>query len=205
MEAIFDDNLIEVRFVHLNRGEQNRWHVNFAVVDGLRSFRNLFSLCKGNGGLRGFRCDEVNRLVDAHRLRPFDNPLARGQLGILPGYQHFSGEVLSLQRLDNAACCAIVGGDNGIDAIVCLCEHLLCLLQCIARLPVDCPVFPFRRQPNVARVNSSLQGAELSLPEELRVVICRCAAEQEVIPLRFLTQQVFRLQIAYLFVIKRDV
>ena len=118
METVFDDNLIKVRFVHLNGGEQNRWHVNFSVVDSLRGFRNLFSLCERDRGLCRFRCDEMNRLVDSHRLRAFDNPLARGQLGILPRYQHFPGEVLSFQGLDNASSRAIVGCDNGIDAIV---------------------------------------------------------------------------------------
>ena len=65
--------------------------------------------------LRGPRGQPGERLVHRHRLRPADDPLAGGQVGILARHQHLAGESLLRERLDRAPRRAVVGGEHGVE------------------------------------------------------------------------------------------
>jgi hypothetical protein len=67
------------------------------------------------GELGGLIRELMKGLVNRHRLSASDDALARGEVGILPGHNDFTGEAFFEERLDRATSGAVVGGEDRVE------------------------------------------------------------------------------------------
>src|SRR5215217_2367724 len=96
VDAVLDDGVLDVGLGDRDRAEDRRRH---AV--GLGGGRGLLSVGQRDGALGGRLGLRLDLLVDGHRLVAGDDPLDRGELGVLTGDRR--------QRLDAAT---LQGGDG---------------------------------------------------------------------------------------------
>src|SRR3954454_4643325 len=120
-ETVLDDGVVDIVLRHRNRRQQDGRDLARAVVglavDGVT--RGLVALQEVERQLRGGLGLRLDRLVDGHELLTGEDPLDRGQLGVLTRGRDLLGiHARGLHRGDRAAGGAVVGGVDALDLVL---------------------------------------------------------------------------------------
>src|SRR5215213_1446055 len=204
-ELILDDRVLDLVLRDRHGRQEDRRHLLRAVVDlGVRR-RRVLALGERHGELRRRLGLGLDRLVDGHVLLVHEDPLDRGELGVLPGRRpRLRVDAGRLHGRDRGAAGAVVGGIDAHEAVLAdRGDRLLHLLLGLVRAPVGRVVL---LRDLVA---ASVDHAVRALLEQLRVVVGGGAVDHDdgalgAILLELADQGV-TLELADLLVVERDV
>src|SRR3954452_14458419 len=120
-EPVLDDRVLDVVLRHRDGLEEDRRHVDLAVV-GLavdHAVVRLLAVEQVVRQLRGALGLRLDRLVDGHVLLAGDDALDAGKLGVLAGDRDLGRvDAVGLHRGDDATGVAVVGGVDADEAVL---------------------------------------------------------------------------------------
>src|ERR1700722_5373617 len=167
VEAVLDDRVEDVGFVHGVNGLHYGGNVHLAIVDDAVRDDRLTQghVSRGIGGEFG---ELFDGLVNGHRLGAGGDALEGGDVGVLAGDEVFTTEAGFGELLDRAAGGAVIAGENAVESLAADDGGVHDSLG-VFGTPVVGPVFP--NDFDVFAVKVGLESLVLALLEHEGVVI----------------------------------